>query len=169
MKMFFTALCFIGLMGCTGNSAKQAEATTPSNDTTTAQSQEPKAVVNTNNSYQNTALYLAGLAKTVEANVPAALTDNNAYKLFSDTMNIGFSNMEKNRFVKMREWAKTELAPELASPKTVFYPFSGPDILHCVQFYPDADQYIMIALEKYGSLPNYRKWIAQKLAITCLP
>jgi hypothetical protein len=123
MKMFFTALCFIGLMGCTGNSAKQAEATTPSNDTTTAQSQEPKAVVNTNNSYQNTALYLAGLAKTVEANVPGALTDNNAYKLFSDTMNIGFSNMEKNRFVKMREWAKTELAPELASPKTVFYPF----------------------------------------------
>lgn len=162
MKMFFTALCFIGLTGCTGNSAKQAEATTPSNDTATVQSQEPKAVVNSNNSYQNTALYLAGLAKTVEANVPAALTDNNAYKLFSDTMNIGFSNMEKNRFVKMREWAKTELAPELASPKTVFYPFSGPDILHCVQFYPDADQYIMIALEKYGSLPNLQKMDSAK-------
>jgi hypothetical protein len=109
MKMFFTALCFIGLMGCTGNSAKQAEATTPSNDTTTAQGQEPKAVVNTNNSYQNTALYLAGLAKTVEANVPGALTDNNAYKLFSDTMNIGFSNMEKKPFRENARMGKNRI------------------------------------------------------------
>jgi hypothetical protein len=37
----------------------------------------------------------------------------------------------------------------------VFYPFSGPDFLNADIFYPNADQYIMIAMEPIGSLPDF--------------
>jgi len=108
------------------------------------------------NAYQQTALYLAGLATDADKKVNPSIIQNNAYRLFSDSLNRGFENMETSRLSKMRNWAKTELKEE-QSAKTIFYPFSGPDILHCVQFYPNADQYILIALEKYGSLPMIEK------------
>lgn len=105
------------------------------------------------NKLNDIALYLAGMKPDSSVAIPQKLQNLAYYKLYSDSMNRGFKHIEEIRLSKMREWAKTELADELANPKTVFYPFSGPDILHCVQFFPDADQYIMIALEKYGSLP----------------
>jgi len=161
MRMFSTLLLFIGLTSCNNHTATQTEKVTEKKEIKDS-SVVVQATVNTGNNYQHTALYLAGLANEAEATIPAKLTNNVSYKRFSDTMNLGFANMEKNRLSKMREWAKTELAEELAHPKTVFYPFSGPDMLHCVQFYPDADQYIMIALEKYGSLPNLDKMDSAK-------
>jgi hypothetical protein len=39
----------------------------------------------------------------------------------------------------------------------LFYPFSGPDILHAQTFFPEADKYVMIGLEPVGSLPEFKK------------
>jgi hypothetical protein len=114
------------------------------------------ATVSEDNAYQQTALYLAGLATDADKKINPSIIQNDAYRLFSDSLSRGFENMETSRLSKMRDWAKTELIEE-QSAKTVFYPFSGPDILHCIQFYPNADQYILIALEKYGSLPTLEK------------
>jgi hypothetical protein len=37
---------------------------------------------------------------------------------------------------------------------TVFYPFSGPDILYANAFFPFAQNYVLVGLEKIGSLPH---------------
>ncbi|MCW3125582.1 MAG: hypothetical protein JWO03_1240 [Bacteroidetes bacterium] len=121
---------------------------------------------NSHNKLNDIALYLAGMKPDSSVAIPQKLQKLAYYKLYSDSMDRGFKHIEEIRLSKMREWAKTEMAPELAAPKTVFYPFSGPDILHCVQFYPDADQYIMIALEKYGSMPVMEKMDSTKTIAT---
>lgn len=64
-----------------------------------------------------------------------------------------FANANTMRLNKMKTWANNELKKDHSS-KTVFYPFSGPDFLNAHLFYPDADQYIMIAMEPIGHLPD---------------
>ena len=159
-RLISLSALLIILASCSNHAAKTETVEAAKTDTT-AQAPAPSSAIyidstinkNAHNKLNDVALYLAGMKPDSFIAIPAKLQNMPYYKLYSDSMNKGFAHIEKIRLSKMREWAKTEMAPELANPKTVFYPFSGPDILHCVQFYPDADQYIMIALERYGSLP----------------
>ncbi|MBS1622635.1 MAG: hypothetical protein JST83_01350 [Bacteroidetes bacterium] len=148
------------LASCNSHPAAKTEAATTASDPAAAPAAAPSPVITDttiskaeHNKLNDIALYLAGMKPDSSVAIPQKLQNLAYYKLYSDSMNRGFNHIEDIRLSKMRDWAKTELADEQANPKTVFYPFSGPDILHCVQFFPDADQYIMIALEKYGSLP----------------
>jgi hypothetical protein len=158
---------------CNNHAAKNASGTANSDSTAVAPSETNPAIItdktinkDSHNKLNDVALYLAGMKPDSFIAIPAALQNLPYYKLYSDSMNRGFVHIEQIRLSKMREWAKTEMAPELAAPKTVFYPFSGPDVLHCVQFYPDADQYIMIALERYGSMPVMENMDAPKTTNT---
>jgi len=143
-QLISLSIMLILLASCNNHAAKNASATTAKNDSTAA---APSASVitdttinkNSHNKLNDVALYLAGMKPDSFIAIPEKLQNLDYYKLYSDSMNRGFAHIEKIRLSKMRDWAKTEMAPELASPKTVFYPFSGPDVLHCVQFYPDAD------------------------------
>jgi hypothetical protein len=74
----------------------------------------------------------------------------NQYVIDMDKM---FSRSTTLRLKKMEVWADSALIRN-KNITTVFYPFSGPDFLNAHIFYPDADQYIMIAMEPVGSLPD---------------
>ena len=160
-RLFGLTTVILFLTACTGNTAKPTPAVVAKTDSVVAKPAAPavdKTVkTDAHNRLNDVALYLAGMKPDSFVAIPEKLQKLHYYQLYSDSMNKGFEHIEATRLSKMREWAKTELAPELAAPKTVFYPFSGPDILHCVQFFPDADQYIMVALERYGSLPVMEK------------
>ena len=75
------------------------------------------------------------------------------WKHYASDMDKMFSHSTSLRLEKMKMWADSELIKN-QSITTVFYPFSGPDFLNAHIFYPDADQYIMIAQEPIGSLPD---------------
>jgi hypothetical protein len=45
-------------------------------------------------------------------------------------------------------WVKSALPPKLTG--TVFYPFSGPDFVTLTQIFPDADRYVMVAMQAAG-------------------
>lgn len=75
------------------------------------------------------------------------------WKNYASDMDKMFSHSTSLRLEKMKIWADSALIRN-QSIKTVFYPFSGPDFLNAHIFYPDADQYIMIAQEPIGSLPD---------------
>lgn len=52
------------------------------------------------------------------------------------------------------KWAKDENIASLNdSVKTIFYPFSGPDILYASRLFPNANKYYLIGLENAGSVP----------------
>ncbi|MHC1702581.1 MAG: hypothetical protein AB9846_01615 [Tenuifilaceae bacterium] len=82
-----------------------------------------------------------------------ALDSTTKWKTFAVSMDKMFNEIEVNRLSKMRVWADSELVDNKAKT-TVFYPFSGPDFLNANVFFPNADSYIMIALEPVGALPN---------------
>ena len=48
------------------------------------------------------------------------------------------------------------LAPAQTVEGTVFYPFSGPDVVNMLAFFPQAKTYLLIALEPVGTLPVFR-------------
>lgn len=118
------------------------------------------------NYWNDISLYLAGLSPDTSDFVNYRLVNLPYYRQFCDSMNKGFSSIESSRLSKMRSWASTELLQESKSPRIIFYPFSGPDILHCIQFFPDADQYYLMALERYGSVPDIRKMDSTRLTQT---
>jgi len=102
-------------------------------------------------------LFLAGMQPVNPNNIPAKLLSSPGYKKFASEMDANFLKIDQNRLSKMRSWSKTELKTEQDKPLTLFYPFSGPDILHALAFYPNATQYVMIAMERVGDIPNVQK------------
>ena len=52
----------------------------------------------------------------------------------------------------MSDWSKSEITPHINTENyTVFYPFSGPDIASANALYANADNYILVGLEKAAS------------------
>jgi hypothetical protein len=80
--------------------------------------------------------------------------NDSGFKAFSRTINARWSKFETNKLAALKTWQKehTNLYPK--SPKTIFYPFSGPDILFATQFYPEANNFILIGLEPVGTYPS---------------
>lgn len=73
-----------------------------------------------------------------------------------------YSDEEKNawdKFNNVKEQAtawRTKEIPNASEPlKTLFYPFGGPDYLFANIYFPNAENYIMIGLERPGSIPQF--------------
>jgi len=56
----------------------------------------------------------------------------------------------------LRQWADRELGEVETEAATAFYPFSGPDLVNLLAFFPRAETYLMLALEPVGTLPILR-------------
>ncbi|MDH4200667.1 MAG: hypothetical protein OEV66_09840 [Spirochaetia bacterium] len=74
------------------------------------------------------------------------------YKKYYDDINSAWSTFESKHLNLVDKWvgdhATRQCGPNL------FYPFSGPDILHALEFYPDAQTIQMFALERFGGMPH---------------
>ena len=57
----------------------------------------------------------------------------------------------------MSSWSKDNFTTPEADTSLVFYPFSGPDFLHVHFLYPNANEYILLAREKVGNIPNFQE------------
>lgn len=64
-----------------------------------------------------------------------------------------WARFEGGRMPKIRAWSASELGDVHGRCGAVFYPFSGPDLVHAVAFFPKADTYVLCALEKAEPLP----------------
>jgi hypothetical protein len=104
------------------------------------------------------------LTVSSSAKISPVLLQNDFYKKYVLALDSNFQKIEASRLNKMRAWAKTEMSAELNTPKVLFYPFSGPDALHAFTFYPNAQEYIMVAMERCGNLPDFSKMDSAKAA-----
>jgi len=63
--------------------------------------------------------------------------------------------IEGNRLMPLMEWNKTNLERNKTSDSSfAFYPFSGGDFIHLNWLYPNATEYLLVAREDVGSVPN---------------
>jgi hypothetical protein len=86
---------------------------------------------------------------------------------FSGEINDDFAKIKSERLMKMSQWSQSSFIDKSIDTSLVFYPFSGPDFLHAYYLYPNANEYILLALEKVGNIPNWKE-IGPKASIEYL-
>ncbi|PKQ68598.1 hypothetical protein [Raineya orbicola] len=80
------------------------------------------------------------------------IINSDIFKKHQEAFNKGWENLESKYLSKIRPWRDKELADMNKEGVTVFYPFSGPDILNAYNLFPNADNFIMFGLEMPGLL-----------------
>ncbi len=74
------------------------------------------------------------------------------WKDYAQWLDSRYSYMNRVRLSAMRGWGGSALGGVRSS--TVFYPFSGPDILYANTLFPDSKILLMAGLEPVGTMPN---------------
>lgn len=115
----------------------------------TATSAQSQAVA----SADDTARLLAGMP--VSADSPLApLTMDSSWQQHRSQFDAAFRNVDARQLSKMRAWSAANVP---VRQPVLFYMFSGPDFLHANAFFPDADTYVLAALEPTGTIPDLQK------------
>lgn len=81
--------------------------------------------------------------------------DDVVWREFSKTINSNWKLIEGRRLFKMKKWEREYFRNQIQDSLLLFYPFSGPDFLHAYHLYPNAANYIMLANETIGVLPDF--------------
>ena len=135
-------------------------------DTTTPLVVEVKELKDSIKEAKEAALPLSDSLNAI-ANIMSGITDTSPvykfvqsssdFKAFSKNFDKRWKTYDSTRLTNLRTFKENEISKVVKPQSTLFYPFSGPDILHAQTFFPEADKYVMIGLEPVGSLPKFKK------------
>ena len=75
---------------------------------------------------------------------------------YSHGISEDYDKIKTERFDHMSSWSDDNFINSEVDTSLVFYPFSGPDFLHVYFLYPNANEYIFLAREKVGSIPDFK-------------
>ncbi len=102
-------------------------------------------------SLNETAAFLAGT--DIGKKSPLyGLTQDDRYRAYRQYINGIWENYRKKNLNNIEAWRKKHVKDDGSG--LVMYPFSGPDILNALAFFPGADEYVMIGLELPGNVPD---------------
>jgi hypothetical protein len=116
-----------------------------------------------NHYWNNLSRFLAGLPVTRGSQF-WPLTQSRRYKEYGKFMNNFWYRVERGTIQPILSW-RTQNIPTQYRENTVFYPLSGADFINMYLMFPDSPEYLMIALEKSGSIPNPIKLSERRLLI----
>ncbi|WP_048825561.1 hypothetical protein [Hymenobacter sp. DG25B] len=102
---------------------------------------------------QDVAAYLAGQPVSQRSDL-RPLTALPAWQAFAADADKSWTNYHNTRTNRIQQWAATELDSVRRSSSTVFYPFSGPDLLNAYTMFPTAQTYVLVGLEPVGTVPR---------------
>ncbi|MHA1164002.1 MAG: hypothetical protein ACTSP0_00245 [Alphaproteobacteria bacterium] len=102
----------------------------------------------------DTARYLAGLMPSAGSPL-ARLTRERGWAQHARVLNQAWKRLEKNQLSPIRAWSSTHVP---GPARQMLYMFSGPDFLYASAFYPNAETYVLSALEPVGPIPNMTKY-----------
>jgi hypothetical protein len=81
--------------------------------------------------------------------------DANFIKNFASMTTAKVNKIKEERLNKMTVWNTENLERnQIAKDQFVFYPFSGGDFIHVNALFPDAKEYLMVAREDVGDIPD---------------
>ncbi|WP_035611560.1 hypothetical protein [Haloferula sp. BvORR071] len=76
------------------------------------------------------------------------------YRSHAEEMATKWRVFASKRTARQREWSNSTMAPIIGNPRTLLYPFGGPDLLYATALFPQASNYVLLGLEPPGGLPN---------------
>lgn len=106
------------------------------------------------------ARFLAGMPGT-PGSPYADLEKSDVWKEHRRIVDDQWRQAENEQLAGMRKFQKDELSAPAFQAATVFYPFSGPDVLTATVYFPRNPLYVMVALEPAGTLPTQRQITAK--------
>ncbi|MBN1532861.1 MAG: hypothetical protein JXA20_09380 [Spirochaetes bacterium] len=115
---------------------------------------DPIADVPEDRLLDETARVMAGLEIPDSSPLHAA-TLTPAYLKYRAQMDASWSGFLSENMESISRWRNDAIGDRYGP--TVFYPFSGPDILHPLLFYPGARDILMFGLESPGGVPEAAK------------
>ncbi|MCB1164757.1 MAG: hypothetical protein KDK37_00540 [Leptospiraceae bacterium] len=121
-----------------------------------------------NSAWQNRALFLAGMPTDEEFAARPDIQRIQAspeYAKHARQMEEYWQSVKMHRTTRIQNWRESELDQRLKGHEadTVFYPLSGADFLNVSLLFPHAKRYIMMAMEKPGSLRDPAEITATEL------
>jgi hypothetical protein len=103
--------------------------------------------------YNDIALFLSG--KKLNKKSPYfELTKDSSFIKYSKSITYNYKKYNDKQLVKISDWSKKELAEIHQTSKDIFYPFSGPDIIHALTVFPNGENYYLFGLEPVGEIPD---------------
>ena len=69
------------------------------------------------------------------------------------------SSYEDRNLSKMTPWRDQHLSNVPRSDETLFYPFSGPDVVNMLTFFPNQPTYVMMGMEYVGTSETVNEWM----------
>ncbi|MDB3907430.1 hypothetical protein N9355_08150 [Crocinitomicaceae bacterium] len=91
-------------------------------------------------------------------NYPHLEWDIEKIKSFARMVNTKFEKMKSSRLDKISIWNTNNMdRAGISKNAFCFYPFSGGDFVHAKWLYPEADEYLLIARERVGTIPDLAK------------
>jgi hypothetical protein len=119
-----------------------------SRDTT---SQKPSAPVDT--FYQRVSQLIGGMDSTVA--YADDRWDVDFIRQYCRDVSEKMVRMERDRLNKISIWNASNIQRNQVSDSSFcFYPFSGGDFIHANWLYPNASEYLLVAKEQVGTVPN---------------
>ncbi|MDH4262589.1 MAG: hypothetical protein OEV78_06025 [Spirochaetia bacterium] len=100
----------------------------------------------------NSIARLIGAKPLPEGSSLLPIANSAEYKKYYEDINSAWSTFESKHLNLVDKWIAEH--PKKQCGHNLFYPFSGPDILHAIKFYPDAETIHMFALERFGGMPH---------------
>ncbi|HEV3272687.1 MAG TPA: hypothetical protein VGZ93_10950 [Candidatus Methylacidiphilales bacterium] len=79
------------------------------------------------------------------------------WKDYAEKLDGNWNYLNRVRLDAMRIWGNTELGGLRGRTGTVFYPFSGPDVLYADTLFPNSRVLLMAGLEPVGTMPDLAK------------
>ena len=110
-------------------------------------------VTEKSNALNDTARFLAGLPVESEAVKP--YIDKEFYPKYRAEIDKNWNESFNLNRESIQKWRAENLSDDYSL--SVFYPFSGPDILNPLAFYPNAKEIVMFGLEPTGGIPDLKK------------
>lgn len=68
------------------------------------------------------------------------------------------ASYEERNLSKMRTWRDQKLISVPRHEETLFYPFSGPDVVNMLTFFPNQQTYVMMGMEYVGTVDTIAEW-----------
>ncbi len=149
MNRITNVLLLLVLLACQ-KEPKQSLAVTEPLEKQEIETKTPKAQLSVAN---ETAKYIAGIPSSLFAKQQK--TDS--YILHQKTIQQAWQHSEQTMLAPINKWITANKITQASDTLTVFYPFSGPDFLFVHAFFPYANNYILVGLEKIGTLPNIQQ------------
>ena len=124
----------------------------------TQQTEQPAQIVDTvkeattplffNDSLHQYAQVLAGLDTQF-------YNKNEVYQRYKTSANEAYETFYSTKISPFEKWRSSSLDSTKSGRGSVFYPFSGPDIVYAYSLYPNAADYFLFGLEPIGVIPQW--------------